>query len=88
FDFIRAHLPAIVLIAFAWLAGAALGVTQGPVLHLFAATAIATSIAVVLTEFLKFPDPYDAGLASGRLGNPEQPPRRRRRLIKPAGQRC
>lgn len=72
----RAHLPAIVLIGLAWLAGAALGVAQGRVLHLLAATAIALSIAVVLTEFFKFPDPYDAELARERLGSPEpRPPR-------------
>jgi hypothetical protein len=70
----RAHLPAILLIAFAWLAGAVLGVTQGPVLHIFAATLIAVSVAIVLTEFLRFPDPYDAELARERLGTPEQPP--------------
>jgi cellulose synthase (UDP-forming) len=72
----RAHLPAIVLIAVAWLAGVALGVSHNPVLHVFAVVTIAASVAIVLTEFLKFPDPYDEDLARKRLGSPEQRPPR------------
>jgi cellulose synthase (UDP-forming) len=78
----RGHLPTIVLIAVAWLAGAVLGVSQNPVLQLFAAATIAASAALVLTEFLEFPDPYDEDLARERLGSAEQRPARPAHLVK------
>jgi hypothetical protein len=78
----RGHLPAIVLIVVAWLAGTVLGGGHNPVRQVFAAVAIAASVAIVLTEFLKFPDPYDEKLASERLGRPEQRPARPLHLAK------
>ena len=73
----RAHLPGITLIVLAWLAGIAIGTTQRLGLILFAFVAIATTIAIVLTELLDYPDPYQQELADEDWVRPRTHPLRR-----------
>jgi hypothetical protein len=68
----RAYLPVIGLTALAWLLGLLLGATQNFLLLLIAAGVSLVAVAAIGTEFLRFPDPYDARLAKEKLGSPER----------------
>lgn len=78
----RAHLPGVALVVLAWLVGLALGVTQSGALLLIAGVIVLMSVAVVFTEFLDFPDPYDQQLADDRLGSENHLPPRTMHLAK------
>jgi cellulose synthase (UDP-forming) len=53
------HALTALLISAAWLMGASSGRTLHPLLHLSAAVIVAGSFALVLSERMSFPDPYD-----------------------------
>jgi cellulose synthase (UDP-forming) len=68
----RAHLPVIGLTVLAWLVGVLLGATQYFLLLLLAAIVTLLAAAVIVTEFFRFPDPYDPKLAREKFGSPER----------------
>jgi cellulose synthase/poly-beta-1,6-N-acetylglucosamine synthase-like glycosyltransferase len=57
------HLIIALLISLSWLTGVNLGNTVEPSLHLWAGLIVTGSLALALTEFMRFPDPYDKKLA-------------------------
>lgn len=57
------HVAVAILVAVAWLIGVAFGRITEPLLHIWAAVAAAGSLGLALTEFIRFPDPYDQRLA-------------------------
>src|SRR6266446_2226559 len=50
------------LVGGAWLIGMLLGHIKNPILHISSAIIVLTSLALILTEHLKFPPPYDPDL--------------------------
>jgi hypothetical protein len=57
------HLIITLLVSFAWLIGMALGNITGLSLHVWAGVIVASSLALSLTELVKFPEPYNKKLA-------------------------
>jgi cellulose synthase/poly-beta-1,6-N-acetylglucosamine synthase-like glycosyltransferase len=57
------QLSIAILISASWLVGMAFGRITEPLLHAWAAVAVAGSLALGLTDFMRFPDPYDRKLA-------------------------
>lgn len=60
---LRPHLFTASVIGLAWLISIALDHTLDPMVHLAAAHAIVSSLGVIATEWITFPDPYDPELA-------------------------
>jgi hypothetical protein len=56
------HLFIAAFVCIAWLIGLASGHFINPLLHISAAIIVSISIALILTEHLSFPDPYDKKL--------------------------
>ncbi len=57
------HALTIVVVALAWLVGIFRGVLAADVLHVTAASVIAVSLAIVVSEWRRFPPPFDEALA-------------------------
>jgi cellulose synthase (UDP-forming) len=57
------HLSVALLVSASWLFGMTFGHITEPLLHAWAAAAVAGSLALALTDFMRFPDPYDKKLA-------------------------
>jgi cellulose synthase (UDP-forming) len=57
----------VILICAAWIVGAASGRTVNPLLQIGAAVVVTVSAALILTEFLDFPPPYNKSLRPNDL---------------------
>lgn len=68
------HVTVAILVAVAWLIGNAFGRITEPLLHIWAAVTVVCSLGLALTEFMRFPDPYDQKLAppADRSESPEK----------------
>jgi hypothetical protein len=56
------HLSVALLVSVAWLIGMAFGNIRESLLHAWAAVVVAGSLGLALTDFMRFPDPYDKKL--------------------------
>jgi cellulose synthase (UDP-forming) len=73
---LRAHLPVVMLLGLAWLAGLAAGHPLPGILHLWTAGLALVFLALMATDWWHFPAPYDRRLWEGQVRG-EQPPRGR-----------
>jgi cellulose synthase/poly-beta-1,6-N-acetylglucosamine synthase-like glycosyltransferase len=56
------HMLVVILVCAAWIIGMVSGHIITPFLHICAAVVVIGSLALILTEHLNFPDPYDKNL--------------------------
>ncbi len=62
------HILIVSLIGTAWVIGMMFGHITNPMLHISVAIIVLGSLGVMLTEWLKFPDPYDPNLGEKEIG--------------------
>jgi cellulose synthase (UDP-forming) len=63
------HIITIVFVLAAWIGGGLAGRIANPILHFCAAIIVITSLVLILTENLKFPDPYSKAVFKTALSN-------------------
>src|SRR5205807_7494372 len=63
------HLLIVGLTASAWMIGMMFGRITNPLLHISAAIIVLSSLSLILTEQLNFPDPYDPDLQTKEMAS-------------------
>jgi cellulose synthase (UDP-forming) len=70
---VQAHLPVVALLGLAWLVGIAAGHPLPGILHLWTTGLILVFLALMATDWWRFPAPYDRWLWEGQVRGEEPP---------------
>ena len=61
------HILALTLVSFAWIVNVVLERPFNPLLHIVVAAFVLMTLSLILSEYLDYPDPYEADQKSKRI---------------------